>query len=365
MAEQNVITRVMKLMERANHPTTPEHEAILCMEKAESLMAQHKIDQMDLTPEEKSKIVKDTWEVNTGDAGSEFSYHVESLVQTVLKHCNVRIHPRVQYVRNADGFVSNYNMRAYTLIGYPEDIFYAEQIWFNVFEGFVCNVSPKWDVSLLLSENVYHFIKAGYSWIDTYRIGRKTQYSEWPTAMPNGAPLLRKAYKEALEKRGEEWSKTKRREAYRNNFVQSYTSTIRQRLTDLRQKGSETVSDSDKFALALVDTKERVDAEFYRLYPEYDPETIRKEAAEADFLRACEWAALTPEEQAKVLKDDAKAEAAWQRRMRRARANYGRVREAPKDRYDPDAWERGRQVANKVKLSVDAEVKKGPKGEIK
>jgi hypothetical protein len=375
MAEQNVMSRIMKLMERANHPETPEAERNLCMDRAEKMMVQHQIDRADLKPESKSSIVQDTWDLNVGEVDSEFRYHIRDLMLSVLRHCGVRVHPKESYAPRDDG-TTDYRVKRYTLVGFPEDMRYAEMIWFRVFKEFVTNISPKWDAKQPLSDNVYTFIKAGYSWIDTYRIARRAQYGEWPEQMPNGGPRLRKAYKDALETRGETFSKTRTREAYRTTFVQSYSSTISRRLDEMRRKAKESVGDSDRYALAVRSTKEKVDEEFYRMFPEYDPAVIRRmqEAEKAELL--AEWNALSDEDKKAIAawaeaekERTAKVEAEWhakwvarEKRAERSRRNYGSVRE--KTTYDHSAWERGQQVASKVNLNVDGEVKTDKKGEL-
>jgi hypothetical protein len=126
----------------------------------------------------------------------------------------------------------------------------------------------------------------------------------------------------------------------------------------MRRKAQETVGDSDRFALAIIDTKEQVDAEFYRLFPEFDPEVRRQQTEAEEWRRAVIWASLSPAEQAKILKEQAREEARWRRRAASARSNYGRIRENPYENVENAAWGRGRRVADKVNLRDDGEVKK-------
>lgn len=364
-ASEKVMSRVMKLLKVAGDPNATESERALAGEHAERMMAQHMIDRMDLTEEEKTEIVKDTWDLATGEAGTKYSYHVKELMEEVLRHCGIRVNPKQGYGMREDGR-PDYGVRRFTIVGFPEDLAYAEAIWFRVYKEFVGNINPQWDPSKSLEDNVYLFVKAGFSWIDTYRIGRKAEHVEWPEEMPNGAPLLRRAYKRALDERGEEFTKTRRREAYRDSFVKSYSSTIGTRLFDLRRKAKEYVADEDKFALALRSTKERVDEEFYRLFPEYDPEVRRKMQEAQDFELACAFAALPLDEQERLIKQEAerikRENAAWERSSKRAKGNYRRVREY--DDYEPTAWARGASVANRVNLNNDGEVKEDKKGEL-
>lgn len=372
MADQKIMNRVMALLERAAHPGTPPAEARLCEEKADALMAQHMIDRMDLTVEEKSKIIKSTWDLRISDAGNdsiEFYSTILNLLTTVLFHCGIRLNPRVEFAKNEDG-KTDWNRKRLILVGFPEDIRYAEQIWFTVFKTFVMNVNPKWDVSKSLGENVYDQISAGKTWRvvqdmaydarpDHY--GLPGKFADHPTK--SGGPILNKAYKEALKERGEESGVTRRNKAYRASFARSYSATIGDRLRVMRAKAKEAVSDSDKFSLALRDTKEQVDAEFYRLFPEYDPEVRRRMAEQEAADAAAEFARLSPEEQARKIKQQKDEEARWERRRSRARSSYGRVRES--DRTDMAAWRRGKQIADNVNLRVDANVKAAKRGELK
>lgn len=371
MADQKIMNRVMALLERAAHPATPPAEAKLCEEKADALMAQHMIDRMDLTVEEKSKIIKTTWDVRINDAGSdsyEFYSTIMALLRNVLLHCGIRLNPRVEYAKDEAGKI-DWNRKRLILVGFPEDISYAEQIWFTIFKTFIMNVNPQWDLSKSLGENVYDQINAGKTW----RVIQDMAYDARPdhyglagkfadAPCKSGGPILNKAYKAVLKERGEENGVTRRNKAYRASFARSYSATIGERLSVMRAKAKEAVSDSDKFALALRDTKEQVDAEFYRLFPEYDPEVRRRMAEQEAAEAAAEFAKLSPEEQARKLKQQADEEARWARRSRRARSNYGRVRES--DRTDMAAWRRGKSVADAVNLRVDAKVKSNKKGEL-
>jgi hypothetical protein len=289
MAEQNVMSKIMKLLERANHPGTPLVEAQSCADKAEQLMAQHQIDRMDLKPEDRSKVVKDEWILNVGGMEGNFRYHLVVLLETITKHCKIRMNHTSKSVKDENGNV-DYSRRAYVLVGFPEDLSYAEQIWFRVFKEFVTSINPQWDGSKSLGENCYAMLSAGFKWgeiwgmayrlqpTDGYamRSGRNIMIADPATTKYNSS--LKKAVKEYMEDAGigEYTSHTQRHNVYRNNFAQSFSDTIGSRLRDQRKKAEEVVSDSDKYALALRTTEEQVDEEFYRLFPEYDPDVQRK-----------------------------------------------------------------------------------------
>lgn len=377
--DKAVMSRIMKLLERAEHPGTPAAEAQACREKAEAMMAQHQIDRMELAPEERSKIICDVWDLNVGGSKGNYNYEyaaqVTNLLLTVLEHCGIRVNRKYEYAKRDDGS-TDFTTRQIKVVGFPEDISYAERIWFRVYKEFVGNLAPRWDPKISLGANAYSFVSAGMEWLDLIKLARSAGDDRIPEPLTDargrylpgvenkplgrGLNLLRNAYKAECAERGEAYAYRKGsqlRVASRNSFAQSFASTIRHRLDEMRDKAKETVSDRDKFALALVDTKEQVDAEFYRLFPEYDPAVRQRMRETEEFEAACRWAALSPEEQQKVLKEQAAEEARWARRASRARANYGRVRTSNRDRLDHAAWERGRKTAQNVNLRDDGEVK--------
>lgn len=378
MAEQKIMTRIMRLMERANHPETPEAERVACMDRAEEMMARHMIDRMDLKPESTSKVVADTWDIMWGDIDGEFRYHVQDLVLMVVKHCGIRVHPDIGYARDENGRTEMPLRKRFKLVGFPEDMMYADQIWFRVFKEFVSNISPKWDASKPLAENVYQFARAGLSWGQIHSAASNAREDRYglPELLNGGGAKLRNLYREECQRRGEEYNKTRTHEAYRATFVQSYSATIGRRLRDMRDSAKEHIADNDKFAVALRSTQERVDEEFYRLYPEYDPAVIRrmKDAEAAEIL--AQWHALSDDDKRAVAayaeaerEQISKANDEWERKWRareargqRARRNYGAVRE--RVTFDQTAWDRGNSVASKVNLNVDAEVKDHKKGEL-
>lgn len=386
-ASDRVMSRIMALLERAEHPTTPKAEADACREKAEALMAQHMIDRLDLAPEEKSKIVSDTWDLHTGD-NIEFGASLSSLMQSVLRHCNVRVNPSWTRPKDENG-KADYGAKRYTIVGFPEDIGYAERIWFRVFKEFMSNLSPRWDTSASINENAYNLARANLDWQQIVLMANDAGDERIPVSilepprwegdtrrvhvkgnrpLIRAVKILRDAYKAECDEREEPYEYTRgnrARGAYRTSFARSFNNTIGSRLTELRESAKETVSDRDKFALALVDTKEQVDAEFYRLFPEYDPEVRRRQQAAADAEAVLKFLNMTPEEQAYVIKKVAEEDARWARAGRRARFNYGRVRENPYDNVEMSAWKRGRSAAQKVNLRDDGEVKRQDRKEIK
>jgi hypothetical protein len=387
-ASDKVMSRIMKLLDKANHANTPPAEAKLAEEHAERLMAQWQIDRMDLTVEEKSKVETDYWDLRVGDVKGEFAAHMSSLMKEVLKHCGVRVNEKFTYPKDDEG-VTDWGTRRYQIVGFPEDMAYAERIWFRVFKEFVSNLAPKWSKDATIAQNAYSLVNAGFEWqqivlmanaagdermpvSELERCGdyRSRNYGKQIPVKGNrplirGIQMLRKGHKEECERRGESAAYRKGanlRAASRTSYAMSFNSTIRQRLAEMRKATKETVSDKDKYALAVRTTAEQVDEEFYRLFPEYDPKVQEERRKREEFLRACNWASLSPEEQKRILREDEAAERRWQARMNRARNNH---RAMYRDNTDYAAWERGRRSAQSVNLRDDGEVKNKAKKGIK
>jgi Protein of unknown function (DUF2786) len=400
---ESVMTLINKLLNLASHENTPEHEAKAAEERAERLMAQHMIEEHELrqAAERSGKkanvpVVHD-WSVNFEEHKTEavadqweFDHQVLDMMMYVLEHCNVRVNTNYKY---RDG------QRVYQIVGYRDDITYAERIWFNVFKTFVTNVNPRWDLNKSVEFNAYTFASAGVSWKDQVLLAEKAKDDrlEWPWRYqdtdPNGDfytrygwtvgdPIIRdntpwgksihklkRACKKYCDSNGLDYpyaGGSKLRIATRNSFARSYRATIRQRLDDIRklaQEGEEHV-DAGKFALALVDTRERVDAEFYNVFPEFDPEVRKRKMEERERQAQARFDALSPAEKAKIARDNAREERNYQKRRATTRTRYRAIREDPTTRMDGAAWARGQKAAQTVNLRADEEVKKQNKKEI-
>jgi hypothetical protein len=411
----SVMSRVMKLLTLAADENATPAERALAEEHTERIMAQHAIDRFEAEQKAKAnhtqvrKPVQQTWEVvmsayksenNDYRSDSEFDYQIIDMMKYVLEHCNVRVNDKFDYgfkempaEFGAPRRVTDPFKRVYKIVGYPEDIAYAERIWFNVFKTFVNNVNPQWDLNKSLEYNAYNFASAGVSWKQQVLLAEKAGdlRLEWPwryqTVDPSKPNYTTWSYQagEYIDPGNEPWGKSihklkrackkyctdqnfeypyapgvKLRVASRSAFARSYRSTISMRLREIRRKAQEGAEhvDANKFALALIDTKESVDAEFYRLFPEYDPEVRRKMKEAREFEEACMWASLSEAEKKKVLRDQEREEEMWQRAQERAERNYRRVRVPDSHtRVDNSAWLRGRAAAQSVNLSDNAEVK--------
>lgn len=358
-ASESIISRINKLLALAMDPSASEHERELAKERADRLMVQHQLDRMDLTVEERSKIAEETWEFDTFDY--KFRSQMISLADVIIRHCKCRA---------LYGGIGNVRVK---IVGFPEDIAYAQQLWSIVFLEMAGKMFPRWDNNKSLDANVYAFVKAGYKWREIHEIAFQNKAEGVPNPYPPEASyrndlfkdeiwtwdykqrvqsleyapeggILGRAYKRELKRLGESWSRnTSRHMAYRVSYVSSFTSTISRRLAEMRRKSVENVSDEDRYRLAVIDTEEQVLKEFYRLHPEYDPENIKKANAEWQAREAARRAKMTPEQIA-----------AEERRKQKAYERYRKMRD---QQYDAAGWQHGAKVASEVDLNNNKKVK--------
>jgi hypothetical protein len=404
--KESIMELINKLLVLAGDERTPEHERKSAEEKAERLMAKHMIDEWEARQAAersgtrvRTPIVEE-WAVNFAASATEavadqweFDHQVKDMMMYVLEHCNIRVNTSFRY---RDG------QRVYQIVGFKDDITYAERIWFNVFKTFVTNVNPHWDVSKSLEINAYNFASAGVSWKDQVLLAEKAKDTrlEWPWRYQNtdpdesdGHPYTRWSYRvgETMDPGNTPWGRSihklkrackkhcettgapypyaggsKLRIATRNSFARAFRATIRSRLDEIRKLATEAEEhvDTGKFALALVDTRERVDAEFYKVFPEYDPEVRRRKEEQRQAEAQAAWDSLTQAERNKIERDRAREHAKWARRAANARTRYRAIREDPADRVDHAAWARGTKAAQSVNLRADEEVKDQVRKEI-
>ncbi|AHN84062.1 hypothetical protein GJ25_gp051 [Mycobacterium phage Hawkeye] len=357
-AKESIISRVQKLLNVAMDERAPEAERILAQERADKLMAQHMIDQMDLKQDDpnRSRVTSTMWKFQMH---YEFSEAIKSLLSAVVMHTTCRASMQMDYHDRETPF-------HITIVGTPENIAYAERLWMIVFTELVRNMFPRWDSQKTFDANVYTFVKGGFKWREIHEIA----YKHAPDAIPDPYPRdglrydwqtaryvsdggrLKRSYNRELKRLGEEVENhTSRHGAYRVSYVSSFVSTIRNRLFEMRSSSTESVSDKDKYALALRNSQDEADAEFYRLFPQFDPETIRRQREAAYAAENARRATMTQEQ---IDLEDAQRA----REEERARKHYERLREK---KYDSAGWAKGSAVAKKVNLNSDTPIQHSKK----
>lgn len=356
MAKESIITRVQKLLNLAMDEGATEDERRLAQEKADQLMVEHMIEQSELKKDDpnRSRVTHAEWRLNLS---TEFRQEIRGLLNAVISHAKCRHTIKVDWSDRDTPY-------RVIIVGMPEQIAYAERLWFIVFTEMTRNMFPKWDNSLGFDTNVYNHVKAGFKWREIHEIAWKELGAASGLPDPYPADLqpswnnravyggkagkLKTALHREQKRLGEERENhTNRHGAYRSSYVQSYSSTIRLRLQRMAKASREAVADADRYALALRSTEQQTDAEFYRLFPEFDPEVIAKQNAAAAAAEQARRAAMT---QAQRDAEDRRQ----QRAYRSARRTFGRIQDRS---YDSNGWNRGSKVAERVNLNDDTPIK--------
>ena len=349
----SLIAKVTKLLTLAADPGATEAERKRAQEMADRLMAQHVIDRSELTSEEKGRIVQEDWTLPKDAKGGNFRYHLQTLMNQIVKHCGCK--GTTRYKAAEPGKPSWDREYVFSIVGFPEDISYAERMWFRIFRDFLSHLRPEWDDSKSLGENVYQHLRAGYTYKKIWELAYEyDMHPENPYEYDDdsrGTGLLRRAYKAYCDEIGEEVKPhTRTHAAYRESYADAYASVVGRRLCEMREKTKKTIADEgagEKYALALLDSDAQVEAEFYRLFPEFDPEVQRRKREAAAAAEAARIEAMTPEERrAERLKEEAE-----RKRERAARRSYGRMRQSRRNTFDSAGWAHGTNMAGRVDLS--------------
>ena len=357
--KDSIITRVQKLLNLAMDPGASESERKLAQERADALMAQHMIDQMDLKQDDpnRSRVTSVVWKMAFS---YEFSQQIRDLLGAVVNHTTCRASFGTDY---SDRETPHHT----TVVGTPENIAYAERLWMIVFTELVRNMYPKVDPTMSFDQNVYYFVKAGFKWQKIHELlWDQREDSRWTEFKLNNpfppekqsrygfkrvyggdGGRLKRAYNRELKRLGETIEHhTSRHSAYRTSYVSSYASTIRNRLFDMREHSIGEVSDRDRYALAVRSSQDETNAEFYRLFPQFDPKHQQEEYDRAHAAEQARRAALSPEERAREDERNRKEE-------ERARRYHEAIRNK---QYDSAGWSKGNKVAKNVNLNDDTPI---------
>lgn len=324
MSQEKFINKINALYAKAASTEHPA-EAEECMRLADRMMLAHQIERSQLKEnpgtQEAEGVKVVVWDITFP---SNFSEQVRHLLGAIMSHCQIRMRLRSWSVLE--------------VVGFETDIAYAEQVWLSAYREFAGNLFPTWKQSLDFDTNVYNHVKSGYKWHAIFTAADKAGVDvKWPSGR------FKAAYHRACLARGEEpTAHTQRHAAFRASYADAFHRTIASRLYEMRKLArQEVVRDEDRYALALRDNKEQVDKEFYRLFPEYDPEVQAR--------RNAEWLAEEEARRAKLTQAERDKEDADNARQRERDAKWW-AKQQDKS-YDSNGWAHGTKVAKNVDLS--------------
>lgn len=324
--EDRIIQKIQALLERAGHPETPEGERIACEDKADVLMTKYRIERAMLNfkrTDTVREITNREFEAVQGDFAGTLNY----IMYSVFQHSGCR---------------ATQAWKKITVVGYEEDIFFGEMLWVNIHREFVTRMLPSWSTSRTFDHNVYLLKESGKSWMEIVYAENEALGVKSTLTAKSGS-RLRTAYKRWAERIGAEVPKEQPRnpKLWRESFAQSFEASIYRRLREMKAKRTGEEQATEGAAVALIKDEDRIKAEFYRLFPDRDPENIKKRDAEYEAAEAARRAALTDAE--RVAED---------RQRERDRARWARQsaswKPSPRDQR---GWEAGHNAASSVDLA--------------
>lgn len=332
--ETKIMDRVQGLIDKAaSTDSDSEREALLG--KADQLMQKHAFDQGSLNAR-KSRDVREkpiSLEIAFPKYGP-WSGHFSRMISRIARNARVRAH-RSSY----DGTM--------ILVGFADDVDYAQMVWLSVYLGFTSKLDPIWDTSKSVDENVKILKEAGRKWAAIAELANAHGFE----CKSNDGKLKAAYRRQCIAEGVEPQAHTQRHEAYRSSFADYFQAMILQRLDSQKAKQQEFASETNGAELVLRDRGTEVDEEFWAMFPDLRPLSAEAAAA-ARAKNAAYWAAEEQKEaerRAKLTPKQRDAEDAAE--ARRAAAQQKAWEREDAKRFDRKGASAGRAAGAKVDLS--------------
>jgi len=227
-----------KILDRANHPETGEHEREVCMTKADSLMHQHRIDEAMLAS-------------RAGMAGAQIREPIKYDIPFITKQAeysdllftevcyqlarvaNVRLLWHCYSPYAADEWPAVDTKLA--VFGFPDDCKYFQMLWMSAYLTFTTKLFPKWDKTEELDHNVRRMVDAGMKWANIWKLGSAAGVIDFPSP-PNDGGRLKRAYRRTLKAEGvDAKSHTQSHSKYRESYAHGFSTAIAARVYTMLQ----------------------------------------------------------------------------------------------------------------------------------
>jgi hypothetical protein len=242
--DDDILDKVHKLIQKAEHDSTPPAEADLCRNMADAIMRKYAIDQakLDETRPAAQRSLPDKIEVVLTDDGSLLQYMAD-LSGAVARHCDCKIRHYSRY--GSDGWHSN-------IYGFESDLRYFEILYATLRLHMLGALRPGINPAKTVAENAYILHNAGLNWFDMaklegwvevpslpgetkymYKNSHTGERQKW--AMCIGK--FKQGYAEEIARRGEKWMTITpgATRTFRINAATGYVSRIGQRLREVRE----------------------------------------------------------------------------------------------------------------------------------
>lgn len=321
------IRKIESLLRLASDPSASEAEREQAQDRADAIMFNYRIDQAMLFKTGESVAREVVVKEYDPAASEEFRSTTSHIRANIFIHSGCMV----------------YDSYRLTVVGYEEEIQMAEMLWSQVFLHFTRTVFPKWETHRTFDANVYDLKSAGYSWPYVREQGMKHDGgdSAGKLTAKNAGGKLRTAFKREANRRGVAVQPGKQQpmvpDKWRRSFADAYASKLVQRLADLKSKNEAEVGEAG--VLALVSEQDRIQQQFYALFPDMNPEVQKRRHEEYKAAEEARWNALTDEEKKAEKDREYKASMKWARRASK-QSSY----------YDDAGWNAGSRAAENADL---------------
>jgi hypothetical protein len=340
-ATEGTMRRIQGLLRQAEDASITDEERQAFMEKADQLMAKHRLDRAilfaSMTKTQKvqgREVVVDTIKAVEF---TEFQGSLMRIRNAVYKHSGCALEGSWY------GDVK--------VVGYQEDIDYANMMFTSVHMEFIRRIFPAWNSALGFDENVYNLKSAGYSWsqVREFGLAKNARDRSGPLTAANAGSKLRVAFKRHADKIGEVVLPGKQQpmnpQRWRRNFADSFASTIASRLYVMDRSNKEVAGKEGE--IALRSDHDNVMERFWEEFPDKHPDVQRRRFEESDREYKRWWDSLSDAEK--------------RREERKANRKYKTPAEY---KYDEKAWAAGHKAGSAVRLTEGGDIANNNKKEL-
>lgn len=280
-----ILKRVRALIEKAEHPGTPDAEAALCRERADEIMTRYALEdiqiQMAKPLAQQAKPSHITIEIGAGD--SLFLEDMSRLANIVGLYCRVK----TIWLQGSGRYSSDYQEKV-RVFGYESDLRYFELLFTTIHLHMVGAIFPSPDATKSLEDNCWELHNAGLNWLDIARAyswvkledGDK-KYGEWKNRETGAVARTAKVgsfYKRAYYRAAKTRNEVPRvipasgSLNFRKNAAHGYLNRIYQRLDSTSGQRSSSTE------MVLATRQDSIDALVSEFYPELTNTKARKMA---------------------------------------------------------------------------------------
>lgn len=269
-ARENILTKVQKLIDKADDPGCSEAEAEAFRSKAEELILKHAIEQAEL---ERLSGSRTEDPINKYITITEGHKHIRQqlgdMFSTIARYnrCRVVFH----------GYNYSDGPLYATIVGFPTDIDFCEMLYASLLLEISRNIQPTADLALTYEQNLVKLKEAGMKWADIYGELNRIGQMDRPFTR-NVAVKFTKDYTRICEREGRDRMYVQpatHQKSWMEGFLGRITTRIyedyQRRETNLRSHTNGRGTD-----IILRNRNERVDAAYDDLFSSVKMGTARR-----------------------------------------------------------------------------------------